>query len=114
MTSPNRTPTHPSRRVLTALAAAALAALIAGCAGTPTQESTGEYLDNSVITVKVRTALLNAEDLPSGEIAVASFKGKVQLSGFVPTADDRRKAELVARDVPGVKSVTNGIEVKGR
>lgn len=111
MTSPNRTPTHPSRRVLTALAAAAL---IAGCAGTPTQESTGEYLDNSVITVKVRTALLNAEDLPSGEIAVASFKGKVQLSGFVPSADDRRKAELVARDVPGVKSVTNGIEVKGQ
>lgn len=111
MTSPNRTPTHPSRRVLTALAAAAL---IAGCAGTPTQESTGEYLDNSVITVKVRTALLNAEDLPSGEIAVASFKGKVQLSGFVPSADDRRKAELLARDVPGVKSVTNGIEVKGQ
>jgi osmotically-inducible protein OsmY len=114
MTSPYRTLTHPSRRVLTALAAAALAALITGCAGTPTQESTGEYLDNSVITTKVKTALLNAEDLRSGEISVVSFKGKVQLSGFVTTEADRQKAELIARDVQGVTSVTNGIEVKGQ
>jgi osmotically-inducible protein OsmY len=114
MTNPSRKPTHPSRRALVALAAAALAALITGCAGTPTQESTGEYLDNSVITTKVKTALLNAEDLRSGEISVVSFKGKVQLSGFVTTEADRQKAELIARDVQGVTSVTNGIEVKGQ
>jgi len=115
MTSPYRAPAEPSRRLLVALAAAAaLAALIAGCASTPAQESTGEYLDSSVITAKVKMALLNAEELPSGNISVASFKGKVQLSGFVPTEDDRRKAELVARDVQGVKTVTNGIEVKGQ
>ena len=114
MTSPFRAPTHRLRRGLIALTAAALAALIAACAATPTQESTGEYLDNSVITTKVKTALLNAEDLRSGEISVVSFKGKVQLSGFVTTEADRQKAELIARDVQGVKSVTNSIEVKGQ
>jgi osmotically-inducible protein OsmY len=114
MTNLSKMPTQPSRKVLIALAAAAFVALIAGCAGTPSQESTGEYLDNSLITAKVKTALLSAENLRSGQISVASFKGKVQLSGFVATEADKRQAEVIARDVDGVKSVTNGIEVKGQ
>jgi osmotically-inducible protein OsmY len=114
MISYRRTASQPLRNIFMTLAAAICVAVLAGCAGTPNQESTGEYLDSSVITAKVKAALLNAENLPSSEISVASFKGGVQLSGFVPTETDKARAEVVARDVDGVKSVTNSIEVKGR
>jgi osmotically-inducible protein OsmY len=114
MNSQSRMPAHPLRKILITFAAAAFAALLTGCAGTPNQESTGEYFDNSVITAKVKTALLNAEDLRSGEISVASFRGGVQLSGFVPTETDKRRAEVITRDVDGVKSVTNSIQIKGQ
>lgn len=114
MTSQSRTPVHPLRKILMTLAAAICVAALAGCASTPTQESAGEYLDSSVITARVKMALLNAENLPSGEISVASFKGGVQLSGFVPTETDKSRAEVIARDIDGVKSVTNSIQVKGQ
>jgi osmotically-inducible protein OsmY len=115
MTSQKRIPTHPSRTIITTLAAATLAAaVLAGCASTPIQESAGEYLDSSVITAKVKLALLNAENLPSGQISVASFKRGVQLSGFVPTATDKSRAEVIARDIDGVRAVTNSIQVKGQ
>ena len=113
MTRPLRIPTYSSRKVVITLAAAALLAALAGCTGTPAQESAGEYFDNSLITAKVKTALLGAENLSSGNISVASFKGKVQLSGFVPSETDKQRAELIARDIEGVKIVTNAIEVKG-
>ena len=96
------------------LASVAVVAMIAGCAATPTQESTGEYLDNSLITAKVKTALINDENLRAGNISVATYKGKVQLSGFAASETDKRRAEVIAKDVEGVKSVTNGIEVKGK
>jgi len=100
-------------KIQSTIAAAALVVL-AACAGTQNQESTGEYIDNSVITVKVKTALLNADNLPSREISVASYRGSVQLSGFVPSETDKRRAEVIARDVEGVRSVSNSIEVKGQ
>lgn len=114
MTSQSRMPKHPFLKIVITLAAAVFAASLAGCAGTPTRESAGEYIDNSFITARVKTALLGAEDVSSGNISVASFKGKVQLSGFVPSEADRQRAEAVARDVEGVKTVTNAIEIKGR
>ena len=114
MTSQARTPVRPFRTIIMMLAAAACAAVFAGCAGAPSQESTGEYLDSSVVTTRVKMALLNAENLPSGEISVASFKSGVQLSGFVPTETDRSRAEAIARGVDGVKSVTNSIQIKGQ
>jgi len=114
MTSQSRTRVQPLWKILITLAAATCAAVLAGCAGTPTQESTGEYLDNSFITAKVKAALLNDENLRSGTISVASFKGGVQLSGFVPTETDKLRAEAVTRDINGVKSVTNSIQVKGQ
>lgn len=113
MISQSRTPVQ-LWKILITLAAATCAAVLAGCAGTPTQESTGEYIDSSVVTAKVKAALLNDENLRSGEISVASFKGGVQLSGFVPTETDKLRAEAVARDIDGVKSVTNSIQVKGQ
>jgi len=114
MTSQPRTAVHPLRKILMALAAATCAAVLNGCASSPTQESAGEYIDSSVVTAKVKVALLNAENLTSSQISVASFKGGVQLSGFVPTETDKSRAEVIARDIGGVRSVTNGIQVKGQ
>jgi len=102
------------RNAYVLLGSVAVVAMIAGCAATPTQESTGEYLDNSMITAKVKTALINADSISSGNISVATFKGKVQLSGFATSETDKQLAEVIAKDVEGVKAVTNGIEVKGK
>ena len=105
---------HLSRTLVSTLAAIALVAAFAGCTSTPTQESAGEYFDNSLITAKVKSALIGAENLSSANISVASFKGKVQLSGFVASETDRQRAEVIARDIEGVKVVSNAIEIRGR
>lgn len=94
-------------------AAAALALLLSlGCAATSTQESTGEYLDDSFITAKVKTAIFQESSLKSSEINVETFKGTVQLSGFVNSRDDIDKAVAVAGTVQGVRSVKNDMRVK--
>ena len=85
-----------------------------GCASTPTQEGTGEYVDDSVITAKVKAAVLNEPSLKSAEINVETFKGVVQLSGFVSSQSAIDKAVEVARGVKGVKSVKNDMRVKGQ
>ena len=92
--------------------ATALMMFVVGCASTSTREGTGEYVDDSVITTKVKTAILNDDTLHVGEISVETFKGKVQLSGFVSSAADVNKAAVVAARVAGVKSVTNDLKVK--
>lgn len=84
----------------------------AGCASTPQQESTGEYFDDSVITTKVKTAVLNDASLKFFEIHVATSKGVVELSGTVGSKDAVDKAAQVARGVAGVKSVKNNLQVK--
>lgn len=89
-----------------------LLALFVGCAGTATQESTGDYIDDTVLTTKVKAAVFNEASLKSAEINVETFKGVVQLSGFVSSQADINKAVEIARDVPGVKSVTNDMRVK--
>lgn len=99
--------------ISTFLAALVLAALM-GCASTPTHESPGEYIDDTVITTKVKAAVLNEPTLKSSEVNVETFKGVVQLSGFVSDAGDVQTAGSVARGVKGVKSVKNDIRVKGR
>ena len=85
-----------------------------GCASTAKQEGTGEYIDDSVITAKVKTEILKDDALKSGEINVETFKGVVQLSGFVNAQADIDKAVEVARSVKGVTSVKNDMRVKGR
>lgn len=85
-----------------------------GCASTSKQEGTGEYLDDSVITTKVKAAVFNEPSLKSLEIKVVTFKGEVQLSGFVNSQADVNKAVEVARSVKGVTSVKNDMRVKGR
>lgn len=92
------------------LAVALLSA--AGCASTPRQEGTGEYVDDSVITTKVKAAILDEPTLKVAEINVETFKGVVQLSGFVSSQAAANKALEVARGVRGVKSVKNDMRVK--
>jgi osmotically-inducible protein OsmY len=83
-----------------------------GCASTQKQEGTGEYVDDSVITSKVKEAILEEPNLSSAEINVETFKGVVQLSGFVKSRADINKAVEVARSVGGVKSVKNDMRLK--
>ena len=100
------------RRLATMLFAASLVATLAGCASTPTKEGTGEYIDDSVITAKVKASIFNEPTLKSTEINVETFKGDVQLSGFVAQAQDAKKAAELARGVKGVVSVKNDVRVK--
>jgi osmotically-inducible protein OsmY len=83
-----------------------------GCGSTATKEGTGEYVDDSVITTKVKTAIFNDSSLKVNEINVETFKGVVQLSGFVKSQADIDKAVQVARGVAGVKSVKNDMRLK--
>ncbi|HTF33179.1 MAG TPA: BON domain-containing protein [Myxococcota bacterium] len=83
-----------------------------GCASTSKHEGTGEYVDDSVITTKVKAAVMNEPSLKSAEINVETFKGVVQLSGFVRSQADINKAVEVARSVSGVKSVKNAMTLK--
>jgi hyperosmotically inducible protein len=85
---------------------------VVGCASTPQKEGTGEYVDDSVITTKVKTAILEESTLKVAEINVETFKGVVQLSGFVKTKAEASKAVQVASAVGGVKSVKNDIQIK--
>ena len=103
----------PLARILcVGLLLAGSAALITGCASTPTSESTGEYFDDSSITAKIKTAYATDPDVSALRVKVNTYKGIVQLSGFVNTAAEKTKAEQIAQGVKGVKEVRNGIAVK--
>lgn len=91
---------------------AALLVFFLGCASTSKQESTGEYIDDSVLTTKVKTAIFNEPTLKSAEINVESYKGVVQLSGFVSSQANVNKAVELAGRVPGVRSVKNDMRLK--
>jgi len=99
-------------RMLSFLVCIALVTAFWGCASTPTKEGTGEYIDDSAITTKVKSAILGDSALKVFQINVETFKGEVQLSGFVDSAAAKQKAEAVARGVGGVKSVKNNLIVK--
>ena len=83
-----------------------------GCGSTAKTEGTGEYVDDSVITTKVKAAIFNDSTLKVNEINVETFKGVVQLSGFVNSQADINKAVQVARGVAGVKSVKNDMRLR--
>lgn len=91
---------------------AVILAFIVGCGATAQQSSTGEYIDDSVITTKVKAAILGDDDLKVTEVNVETFKGVVQLSGFVSSRADIDRASRVASQVTGVKSVKNDMRVK--
>jgi len=89
-----------------------LIATLVACASTSKQEGTGEYVDDSVITTKVKSLLANDDFLKSFQISVETYKGTVQLSGFVDSQKAIDKAGEIARSVKGVKSVKNNLSVK--
>jgi osmotically-inducible protein OsmY len=103
--------TNITRR-LTTLVAIAFMAMALGCASTAKTEGTGEYIDDTVVTTKVKAAIFNEPTLKSAEINVETFKGVVQLSGFVNSREDINKAVAVARQIPGVTSVKNDMRLK--
>ena len=101
-------------KLLTAFFLAVTLATTLGCASSPKQEGTGEYIDDSVITTKVKAAVFKEETLKSTEINVETFKGVVQLSGFVNSEADIKKAVEIARSVKGVTSVKNDMRLKAK
>jgi hyperosmotically inducible protein len=98
--------------ILTAVFLAVSAGSFVGCASTATQEGTGEYFDDTWITTKVKAALLDDPLTKAYQISVETFKGRVQLSGFVATQAEANKAVELARGVKGVTSVKNDIRLK--
>jgi osmotically-inducible protein OsmY len=86
--------------------------LTGGCAATPTSDSTGQYVDDTAITTRVKAALLGDGAVKSLEIKVETVKGVVQLSGFVDNGDQRSAAERDASNVPNVRKVVNDLIVR--
>ena len=94
------------------LAALMTSTVMAGCSSTPTQQSTGQAVDDGVVTAKVKAALVADPVTKAHQINVDTFKGTVQLSGFVETDEARTRALQLARDVDGVKKVKDAMEVR--
>lgn len=97
---------------LSLFSAAILFSFLIGCASTPKQEGMGEYVDDTILTAKVKALILDESSLKSSEINVETFKGVVQLSGFVNSQADINQAIVLARGISGVNSVKNNMQLK--
>lgn len=106
--------TQPHTRASLVLAAILATTSALGSAATAPKEATGEYFDDTVVTTKVKAAVFNEPTLKSTEINVETFKGVVQLSGFVRSDADIKKAIEVTSAVKGVNSVKSVMTVKGK
>lgn len=100
------------QRIFRFIVCIGLVATFLGCAATPQSASTGQMIDDSVITAKVKAAILEEPSLKSLQISVETYKGVVQLSGFVDSVQSVNTAGEVAGRVPGVVSVKNSLTVK--
>jgi len=100
------------KAICASLVAIALVTTTIGCAGSATQESTGEYFDDTWITTKVKAALVEDSDVKAREVNVETFKGVVQLSGFVESQAAMDQAVVIARRIEGVVSVRNDMAIK--
>lgn len=87
---------------------------VTGCAGDRYERSTGEYIDDKALGSRVRSALGDNNEYKFGDVQVTSFRGTVQLSGFVNTTDQKKRAGEIASRVQGVKQVENNITVKDK
>jgi hypothetical protein len=99
-------------RILQVVVCIGLLTIFTACATTQKHESTGQYVDDSVITTKVKAAIFKEDTLKTLQINVKTYQGTVQLSGFVDTAQSVSKAGEVARSVGNVVSVKNDLLVK--
>jgi len=105
-----------TRRFQTAIAQSVIAGVllvsVAACAPTATREGTGEYIDDSVITSKVKAAFAADPTVKATQVKVETFKGTVQLSGFVDSRESAQRAVEIARGIKGVKSVKNDTVIR--
>jgi len=101
-----------AQRLVTAVFTAAVAITAVGCSSSPTAKTAGEYVDDAVITSKVKAAFAADPNVKATEVNVETYKGDVQLSGFVANPADAQRAVEIARGVKGVTSVKNDIRVK--
>ena len=101
-----------AQRLVTAAFTAAVAITAVGCSSNPTSKTAGEYVDDAVITSKVKAAFAADPTVKATEVNVETYKGDVQLSGFVAEPGDAQRAVEIARGVKGVTSVKNDIRVK--
>jgi len=101
-----------AQRLVTAAFTAAVAITAVGCSSNPTSKSAGEYVDDAVITTKVKAAFAADPTVKATEVNVETYKGDVQLSGFGAEPRDAQRAVEIARGVKGVTSVKNDIRVK--
>jgi osmotically-inducible protein OsmY len=99
-------------RIIQFLACAVLISALMGCAATQKHQSTGQYVDDSVITTKVKTAIFQEATLKTFQINVKTYQGVVQLSGFVDSLQSVTKAGEVARNVENVEKVENDLIIK--
>src|SRR5687767_6224397 len=97
---------------LSLLIALAVVGIAPGCAGDRHNQSTGEYIDDSAITSKVKAALLADKGVSGMAVKVKTYKRVVQLSGFVDTAEQKNRAGEIARGITGVEAVKNDVTVK--
>ncbi|WP_137937153.1 BON domain-containing protein [Chitinivorax sp. B] len=103
---------HLLRTIAILISLGGAVSLTAGCGSTPKQESTGEYIDDTAITAKVKAEFVADKTVSAAAINVETFKGVVQLSGFAISAAEVDRAVMLARNVKGVKSVKNDIRMK--
>jgi osmotically-inducible protein OsmY len=101
-------------RSLTAILVLAGAATFSGCSKTTTSKSTGEMVDDAAITTKVKAAFAKDPGVKAMDVTVDTFKGTVQLSGFVDSANEKKRAEEIARTIPGVTKVENKLTLKAK
>lgn len=99
-------------KMLSRLALAVMVVAAVGCAAPSKQQTTGEYIDDSVITTRVKAAIWDDQTLRMNEISVETFDGVVQLSGFVSSQSNIARSLSVARSIEGVKSVKNDMRLK--
>jgi osmotically-inducible protein OsmY len=88
-----------------------LAAALAGCAATAQDRSTGRVVDDAALTAKVKASIAEEDGVSATSVNVTTYRGTVQLSGFVESEEARRRAENAARDVEGVRTVQNDLRV---
>ncbi|WP_394170377.1 BON domain-containing protein [Saccharospirillum alexandrii] len=103
---------NPTRSIFASLLAVLLLTTVIGCAGSATQESTGEYFDDTWITTKVKASLVDDPIVKAREVNVETFKGVVQLSGFIESQEAMDRAVAVASSIEGVTSVRNDMTIK--
>ena len=102
------------RNLSALLAFGASAALFTGCAGTTSSKSTGEMIDDATTTTKVKAAFAKDPGVKAIDVKVDTFKGTVQLNGFVDSAEEKARAEQIARGIQGVVNVQNNLTVKNQ